>query len=185
MDWALRTDCIASSIYGSNSLGRYPVGTPEGVRLCCPSLDYQRSCGKTWSSCDNGRCQHVKACSTECCAAHWRLPWNGQRPLRTPIVITRSPLVVHSIICTIWRWLMSFKLNGTGHVFYNIIAFFFSMESPFGEVVLKFVFILYVGTGWTACLPLGREIVYVFNARYLWWPGCVTRMGKLRMNTTF
>jgi hypothetical protein len=51
----------------------FPVGTPEGASLRSSSQGYRRSCGKTSSSCDNGRCQHVKACSRECRAAHCRL----------------------------------------------------------------------------------------------------------------
>jgi hypothetical protein len=47
----------------------FPMGTPEGACLCSPSkLSWQTS-----SSCDNSRCQNVKACWRECCAAHRRL----------------------------------------------------------------------------------------------------------------
>jgi hypothetical protein len=39
----------------------FSVGTHLGVRLRRPSQDYRISRGKTTSSWDNGRCQHVKA----------------------------------------------------------------------------------------------------------------------------
>jgi hypothetical protein len=74
VDWTWRADCMASSVAGSNSDDFFPVGTPEGASLRSPSQDYRRSRGKTSSSCDNGRCQHIKACSRECRAALCRLP---------------------------------------------------------------------------------------------------------------
>jgi hypothetical protein len=93
----------------------FPVGTPEGASLRSPSQDCWRSRGSTSNSCDNGRCQRVKACSRECRAAHCRLPWNGRRPLRKPIVTTRNPWFDHLIAYAIWRWRVSWKLNVTGH----------------------------------------------------------------------
>jgi hypothetical protein len=61
LDWTRRVDCMASLVDRSNCDGFSPVGTPKGVRLRSPSQDYWRSRGKTLRSCDNVRCQHVKA----------------------------------------------------------------------------------------------------------------------------
>jgi hypothetical protein len=47
VDWTWRTDCMASLVAGSNSLGFLPVGTPEGGRLSNPSRDCRGSRGKT------------------------------------------------------------------------------------------------------------------------------------------
>jgi hypothetical protein len=99
-------------------------------------LDYQRSHGKTSSSCDNGRCQHVKVCSREYHVVHSRLPWNGWRLLWIPNVTTRRPWFDHLIACTIWQWRGSWKLNITGHMLYNIFDFFFNKESHYGQLVL-------------------------------------------------
>jgi hypothetical protein len=145
VDWTWRADCMASLVAGSNSDGFFPVGISEGVNLRSPSQDYLRSRGETSSSCDNGRCQHVKACSRECRAAHCRLPWNGRRPLRTPIVTTQRPWLDHLVACAIWRWRVSWKINVTGRVLYNIFdLFFFNKESHYEELVREFSFILYI-----------------------------------------
>jgi hypothetical protein len=61
-------------VVGSNSDGFFLLRTPEGARLCGPSKEYRRSHGKISRTCDNGRCQHVQACSKECRAEHCRLP---------------------------------------------------------------------------------------------------------------
>jgi hypothetical protein len=70
VDWTWRTDFMAPSDARSNSDCMFPVGTPEGTNFHSPSQDYRRSRSKASSSCDSGRCQHIKACSRECLAAH-------------------------------------------------------------------------------------------------------------------
>jgi hypothetical protein len=82
-----------------------------GVRLCNPSHDYLTSCGMTSSICDNGRCQHDQAGSRECSAANCRLPWNGRRPLLTRITTTSRHWFDNLIVCTIWRWRVTWKLR--------------------------------------------------------------------------
>jgi hypothetical protein len=122
----------------------FPVGAPEGASLRSPFQDYRRSCGKTSSSCDNGRFLPIKACSRECRAAHCRLPWNGRRPLRTPTVTMRRPRFDHMIACAIWRWRLSWKLNVTGHMLYNIFDLFSNEESHYEELVREFRFAMYI-----------------------------------------
>jgi hypothetical protein len=145
VDLTWRVDCMASSVAGSNSDGFFPVGTPKGASLRSPSQDYRRSRGKNSSSCDNGQSQHVvKACSREWRAAHCCLPWNGRRPLQTPIVTTRRPWFDHLIACAIWRWRVSWKLNVTGHMLYDIFDLFFNKESHYGDLVREFRFTPYI-----------------------------------------
>jgi hypothetical protein len=100
-------------------------GTPKGAHLCRPYRDYQRSCGMTYSSCDNGWCQHVKECLKECHATHCCLPWNGWRPFQTPIVMMRHPQFDHLIAFAISEWHVSRRLNVTGHMLYTILDLFF------------------------------------------------------------
>jgi hypothetical protein len=88
-------------ISGSKADGFFSRGAPVGARLCTPSRDCGRSCGTTSSSCDDDRCQHVKACLRECRAAHCRLPRNGWRPLRTRIITTRRSWIDHLIASAI------------------------------------------------------------------------------------
>jgi hypothetical protein len=57
-------------------------------------------------------------CARECCASHRRLPRNGRSPLRTPILTSRRRWFYHLIVCLIWHWCVSWKLNVTGHIFY-------------------------------------------------------------------
>jgi hypothetical protein len=57
----------------------------------------------------------MKAYSRVYHAAHCRLPWNGWRSLRKPIVITRRPLYDYLMSCAIWRWRTSRKLRISGH----------------------------------------------------------------------
>jgi hypothetical protein len=99
------------------------VGTPELSCLYSHSQDYLRSCGMTSNSCDNSRCQHVKVFSKECRGTHCRLPWNGWRALQITIVTMRQPWFDHLIACAIRWWRISWKLNITGHILYNIFCF--------------------------------------------------------------
>jgi hypothetical protein len=59
----------------------------KGKRLFSHSKNYRRSRVKISISRDNRRCQHVKACSRDCFAEDFRLPWNGRGLLRKPVVI--------------------------------------------------------------------------------------------------
>jgi hypothetical protein len=67
-------------------------------------------------------CQN-DACLRECLAAPCTFPWNYRKPLRKPIVTMRRPLL-HLIVCAIWRWLVSWKLNVMGLTLQNIFNFF-------------------------------------------------------------
>jgi hypothetical protein len=106
VDWAWRADCTAS-VTGSNPDGFFPVETPEGTCLLSPFQDYRISRDKTSSSCDNGRCQHVKACSRDCRDAHCHMPWNGRTLLRkytyysyeAPVVWSFYSLCIFTVIC--------------------------------------------------------------------------------------
>jgi hypothetical protein len=100
----VRGNCMASLVRGYNSDGLLPVGTPQEACLCSPSQDYRRSRGKTSSSCNNGWCQHVRACPRQCHAAYCHLPWKGQGPLQTLIVTATHPKYYHLIACAIWKW---------------------------------------------------------------------------------
>jgi hypothetical protein len=151
VDWTWRTYCMASSVAGSNS-GRF---------LSCRDIwrstftqflaGVSRSRGKISSRCDNGRCQHVMACLTECRAAHYPLPWNGRRPLGTPAVITRHQRLDLVIACAIWRWWLFWKLNVIGHMLYNIFYIFFNKEWHYGELCASFV---------SLCILIRRDCRY-------------------------
>jgi hypothetical protein len=114
------------------------VRTTAGARLCTPSHEYRRSRGKNSGCSDDNRYQHVKACSRERRAAHWRLPWDGRRPLRTPIVTTRCKWFDHLTACVIRRWRVYWKLKVAGHVSYFQIDL--NKESHQGEFEGEFPF---------------------------------------------
>jgi hypothetical protein len=123
VDWTSRADSMASLVPGSSS------------------QDNWRSIRKTSSSYDNGRCQLVKTCSTECHSAHCRLPWNGRRPFRKRTGTMRRPWFDHLTACAIWRWLLSWKLNVT-----ECFRLIFNKESHYGEPLREFRFAcVYVG----------------------------------------
>jgi hypothetical protein len=117
----------------------FHVGSLEGAHLYSPSQDDQRSFGKTWSRCDNGQCQHVKACSKECCAARCHLPWNGQRPLPTSIV-AEAPIVwsLDSLYHMMVTCILKTKHYRTLHNNFWLLF----RESHYGELVHEFCFIL-------------------------------------------
>jgi hypothetical protein len=146
--WTGRRGPISWSprVAGSNSDGCFffSVGSPEGARLCSSSQDYCRSRGKTLSSCDNVWCYRVKVCTRGRCAALCRLPWNGRRQHRIPIVTTRHPWF-HLIACAIWLCHVSWKVNVTRHVLYNIFdLWFINKKSHYGGLVREVDFILYI-----------------------------------------
>lgn len=135
----LTANCMALSVISSNSDGFFPVGTSEGACLWSPSQDYRRTCGKTASSCDNDQCQHIKACSRECCVVHCCLPWDGCSPLQTLTVTMWRPWFGHLIACTTWRWSVSWKLV-TGHTLNNIFGlFFFTMYHTKDSLCTNFI----------------------------------------------
>jgi hypothetical protein len=89
------------------------------------------------------QCQHVKACSRECCAVHCRLPWNGWRLLQTPTVNYEVPMVgyfdgLHHLmmIC-----ILKTKQD-IGHKLYNISNLFSNKDSHYGQPVYEFHFTL-------------------------------------------
>jgi hypothetical protein len=101
---------------------------------------YIRSRGKTSSSCDNGRCQHVKACSRECRAAHCRTSaFKWMEAAWNTYCNYEAPMAYHSIPCAIWWWRVSWKLKVIGQYFRLII---FNKESHHKERVHEFRFIL-------------------------------------------
>jgi hypothetical protein len=131
---------VASSIAGSNSDRFLPVWTPEGGRLCNPAPDYRIS-GKIWSRWHKGRCRYVKGCSRITCG---RLPWNGRRPLHVTVVVKRRPWFDHFIAYATSRQSVSWKLNLTRKMMYNILDFSFIKYSHYGELVHKSRFIPYM-----------------------------------------
>jgi hypothetical protein len=142
VDWMSEADCMASLVTRSNSDRCFPVGTPERARLCSPSQGYQRSLGKTSSSCDSW-CQRVKACMREFCLVHCHLPRSGRRPLQTLTVTTRCPWFDNLMACAIWQW--QYYLKTICHR--TLVQYFwlvFNKESHYGDRVHEFRFILCV-----------------------------------------
>ena len=100
-------DCVVSvAISDSNEL--FYVGIPQELCLHSHSQNYQRSHGKKWGRYDNGRYRRIKVCWRERCAVHWRLIWNGRKPLRTSNVTTRQPRLGRLII-----WFACYRKNIT------------------------------------------------------------------------
>jgi hypothetical protein len=129
-----RTDCMASSIIGSNSNGFFLWGHLKERVYAVPSRTIKDHKARLKTAV-SGRCQHVKSCLRECRVAHCFLPWNGRRLLRASVVTTGHSWFDHVIACAIWHWHVSSKLNVAGLMLYNILAFFFlrihTMESEF------------------------------------------------------
>jgi hypothetical protein len=50
-------------------------------------------------------------------AVHSHLPWNGRRPLHTPIITTRCPWFDHLIACVLWWWHVYWKPNVIRHTY--------------------------------------------------------------------
>jgi hypothetical protein len=169
VDWMSRTCCMASSVTRFNSNGYYPVETPEGARICSPSRGYRRYHAKTLSSCDYDRCKHVEACSRECYSVHCRLPWIGQRPLRTPIISSRCPWfdhLHHLMVGIFW------KLNVIGCILYNTFCLHFltrtlTMENLWANFVSPVYCIL--GLTNSALLPVNIIPLRVKNHLSKWW----------------
>jgi hypothetical protein len=97
----LRADCMTSYVAGSNSDELFPMETPERACSCSHFQGYQRSRGRTSSRCDNGRCQHVQACSRKWRVAHCRLPSNVRILLKSKYEAAKFDKL---IACAIWLW---------------------------------------------------------------------------------
>jgi hypothetical protein len=65
---------------------------------------------------------------------HGCLQRNGWRPLRVDISATRNPCFHHLITCAIWQWRVSWKMNVTLHMLWNIFHLDCKNESHYGEL---------------------------------------------------
>jgi hypothetical protein len=136
VDWTVRDDCMVSSVAGSNSDGHFFLwGHLKEHVYAVPHQVCRRSRGKTSSSGDNRRYQHVNAYSRECRVAHYRLSWYGRRILRLSIVTIRRPWFDHLTAGTIWWWRVSWKLNVTRHILYHTAGWLFNKASQYGKLV--------------------------------------------------
>jgi hypothetical protein len=81
----------------------FSCGAFRSSIACIPSRNYRRYHGKISYGSDNCNVNVVRH-FREYLAAHFRLSWEGKRPVRTPIVTTRRLWFYHLISCTIWLW---------------------------------------------------------------------------------
>jgi hypothetical protein len=75
------------------------------------------------------------ACSRGCRAAHCRLTWDGRRPLRTTVLFKSRPWFDHFIAYTTSGQSVSWKLNITRQLLYNI----HTMESLCTKFVSSYI----------------------------------------------
>ena len=62
------------------------VGTSQESYFSSPSYNNRRYDDRNSGNYGNGRRQHNTTCSREYRAAHCLPPWNGDRPLRSPVI---------------------------------------------------------------------------------------------------
>jgi hypothetical protein len=72
----------------------------------------------------------------ECYVAHCRLPWNGPKPLWISAIITRCWTLIY---WPIWQWYVSWKLNITGCMLYNIFGLFVTRNHSMESLCMSFV----------------------------------------------
>jgi hypothetical protein len=87
VDWVSSSDYIGSSVAGGDARWYFPYGDIWRNMFMLTHLGLYNTSLQDLTSCDNLRCQHVKACHAE----QYRLPWNGWRPVRKPIATIRRP----------------------------------------------------------------------------------------------